>query len=232
MAAGLATFIILNSEGWVATAAHVLFAQREARLTDRCVWFTTDAIKATANFHIDHRADLAIGQLSGLDLSGVREYPKFGNGELIPGTGLSHWGFPWYGPINAAFDAQTRQFRVDSYPPIPLIPTAGIFTVPMLIEPNGRLTFLGPRDSRSGRKFFQTSAPILDGQSGGPVVDTEGHLWGLSSMGSSRYTGHKSTTGEPGASLVPQFVTYALASDVENLIQLMNKHGVRMQENS
>jgi len=119
---GCGTFIILNSEGWVATAAHVLFARPDARLTDRCVWFTTDAIKG--NFHIDLRADLAIGKLSGLDLSGIREYPKFGNGELTPGTSLSHWGFHSHATIKAAFDAQTRQFRVDSFPLIPLPPVS------------------------------------------------------------------------------------------------------------
>ena len=233
---GCGTFIILNSEGWAATAAHILFAPPGAQLTDRCVWFTTDAIKG--NFHIDLRADLAIGKLSGLDLSGIREYPKFGNGELTPGTSLSHWGFHSHATIKAAFDAQTRQFRVDSFPLIPLLPVAGMFTAPMLMGPTNNLSFAGPLDGGSGAKFLLTTAHILEGQSGGPVVDTEGHLWGLNNMGIRRYTGQKAEITDPRASAedramhTPQFVNYSLAAHVENLIQLMSKHGVRMEENT
>ncbi len=187
VSSGLGAFVIINEEGWFITAAHIL-QQNDIHKThlkeykefvngskmvinpkwvlNHSLWFGADHHQFE-KYIILPENDLAIGKLRNFNPSFVESYPKFVNPALIkPGKTLCKLGFPFY-DINATFINNTFRYDPQLFP-IPRFPLDGMLT---RIISNGKNPL-----------WIETSTPGLKGQSGGPIFDTEGNIWGIQSL--------------------------------------------------
>lgn len=137
------------------------------------IWWGFDGLRID-NFKILPEADLAIGQLSPFDLNIISTYPVLKDPANLPlGTSLCKLGFPFHS-IKATFDEQGNTFVFEPGAlPVPRFPIEGIFTRHVVAgkTKNGKYEI----------KFIETSSPGLRGQSGGPIFDTKGTVWGIQS---------------------------------------------------
>ena len=131
---------------------------------------------------------------------------------LRPGTSLCRLGFPFHA-LTAAWDDQTEQFQLpEGALPAPLFPIEGIFTRGVRLESSPR-----PR-------FIETSSPGLQGQSGGPVFDTEGRLWGIQSRTRHLDLGFSPQLEAAGEQVIEhQFLNIGLAVHPAELLDLANE---------
>lgn len=198
---GMAAYVVVNKDGWIVTAAHVFqasvaypqhqkeLAAYEARkskqakgqapkrnpkwLVKHSYWWGNGGVKAvdiSASFELD----LAVARLEPFDPGSVSRYPEFKDAskELTPGTSLCRLGFPFH-EFQADYDSG-KGFQLPAGAlPAPLFPLEGIFT----------RNVLGPKtkDGKYEIKYIETSSPGLKGQSGGPIFDTGGIVWGIQS---------------------------------------------------
>lgn len=123
-------------------------------------------------------ADLALVKLKDFDSAAVPRYPTFKDPsrDLVPGTGLCRLGFPFQ-EVKPTYDVATGGFNLGSVN-FCFFPNEGILTRQLEVsdtpgDPNGRVAFI------------ETSSPGLRGQSGGPIFDQQGTIWGIQS-----HTGH------------------------------------------
>jgi hypothetical protein len=195
---GVGSFVIINDEGWIITAAHVLGGLQKHHqdihkineynskinftstspdpkwIKNHSLWFGADH-HLVRQFHIMHENDLAIGKIENYNPAFVKEYPVFKNPKgVLPGTSLCKLGYPFY-DVKASFDEKENRFRFDpSVFPIPTFPLDGIMT-------RNVITGQSP-DKLFDFKWLETSTPGLKGQSGGPTFDTEGRIWAIQSQ--------------------------------------------------
>ena len=262
---GCGTFIILNREGWIVTAAHVvrdisLIQQHKieiAQYNDRCraieedqklnpkqkrkrlgqidrnpAWVMEQAIFwgitqcCLINVAIDEPADLAIGQLEPFDASWVEEYPVLKNpSEPMPtGTSLCRLGFPFH-EIRASYDHSTRTFSLgEGVLPVPRFPNDGIHT---------RVVLVPTKDRSRTVKFIETSTPGLRGQSGGPIFDTNGHVWAIQSQTNSFQLGFTPSVKIGGKEIVEhQFMHVGWGTHVEELINFLRAKNIAVSLSS
>jgi len=209
----LGSFTILNPEGWIVTAAHIVsinqtykqhkkeideynnrvaeinnenkfnakqkkkkiskLARNKQWLTNISFWWGEDGAKVD-NFKVLPLADIAVGKLSNFDLSKVNIYPTIISPDRMrPGTSLCKLGFPFH-KIEATFDETSSSFSLQPGSiPVPMFPIEGIFTRHIIAgsTPDGKYQI----------KFIETSSPGLKGQSGGPIFDVDGNIWGIQS---------------------------------------------------
>lgn len=93
--------------------------------------------------------------------------------DLYHGTSLCKLGFPFF-KIDVSFNKDKNSFIfAPGSLPIPRFPIEGIFTRNLLAGKS--------RDGKYDIKFIETSSPGLKGQSGGPIFDVEGIVWGIQS---------------------------------------------------
>jgi len=120
-------------------------------------------------------ADLILGRLDPFDASSITNYPvlKDPGKNISPGTSLCRTGFPFH-TIKTDFDPKRNSFSLDAacLPP-PFFPIEGIFTRNVVVGKS--------KDNHHEIKFLETSSPGLKGQSGGPIFDCHGTIWGLQS---------------------------------------------------
>jgi hypothetical protein len=192
--AGIGAYMVLNNEGWIATVAHNLEVvmrhnqQRDAIaafdaaptgtvkpednwIRQASAWFSDDNARIVKQA-VYPELDLALVQLSGIDLSGVTQYPRFKDPQSMKfGTSIVRVGYPFY-EVQTSWEASTGRFSLAT-PPMPLFPIEGIVT--RFIEyPTGAS---GIRNLR-----IEGSSPGLRGQSGGPILDRDGAVWAMQSM--------------------------------------------------
>lgn len=204
-----AAYIVLNKEGWVLTAAHALESyliykeqskkmeeyesavteiRSDASLNDKQKRKKISKLSPDKNWVTHHSfwwgniasgfeeikfhetADLALIKLSGFAPEEGTSYPKFNNSELqAPGTSLCKLGFPFH-YIPTEFKDGKFVLQEGAIP-IPFFPLDGILTRIVIGREEGQLP-----------QFIETSTPGLRGQSGGPVFDREGIVWGMQSL--------------------------------------------------
>ena len=171
-------------------------------------------------------ADLAVGRLQPFDANSVAHYPVFKNPAhgYAPGRSLCRLGFPFH-EIKPTFDDEKNAFVLpEGAVPLPLFPVEGIFTRVVIA------TMPGETNERG--KFIETSSPGLAGQSGGPIVDTDGVVWALQS-----HTRHHSLGFSPS---VPsrrkgseqkehQFLNVGLGVHTELILSFLKHQGVEHQ---
>lgn len=256
---GCATFVVVNTDGWIVTAAHVFDAmrasimhaqekgnfetakaaiqsdgslsvkQRNRKLehvkpnpkwiTNQSLWWSQNGVSAKC-FYLDPQADIAIAKLDGLDLSGITSFPVFNRPDEDPpfGGSLCRLGFP-FTTIKATFDEATQQFKMDTG--APMFPNDGIHTRMQL--------FINP-DTKRMVKFIETSTPGLRGQSGGPLFDTGGQLWGIQTSTIHLELGFfpkilkNNTVVEVKEH---QFMHVGLSAHVQHVVDLFKLHGVK-----
>ena len=233
----MAAFVVLNQEGWFATAAHVLnpfFAARQQAdeiaahkqdpggeepnpewITNQSFWWGWDGM-SMAEVHVRAESDLAIGRLEPFESKIVKTFPTVvDEGHLRPGTSLLRLGFPFHA-LQATFSG--NQFHLpEGALPAPLFPIEGIYTRQIRVEGS-----ILPR-------FIETTSPGLLGQSGGPVVDVDGRLWGIQSR-----THHLNLGFSPrvkkGDEVVEehQFLNVGIAVHPNEILDLCDEKGVRV----
>jgi hypothetical protein len=212
-ACGCAAFVVLNEQGWIATAAHLLAAdvalqrscreisdyyvkvrriqqdpklsgqtkrRKISRLSTDPKWVTNvtfrwgrDGVRLR-EVRLLPEADLAVGRLEPFDAETFRPFPLVKNpSSLDVGTPLCKLGYPFQ-RIDASYDDSGGGFRFRTGTlPLAGFPMEGIYTRTL----SAGWSF----DGRYEIKFLETSSPGLTGQSGGPLFDTRGTLWGVQS---------------------------------------------------
>jgi hypothetical protein len=126
--------------------------------------------------------DLALGKLRGFVPDPNMQYPVFKNptADLEGGTSLCRLGFPFH-HFEPTYDPLTNSFNL----PIGALPMAtfaneGIFSRGMDVLVLDEVT-RQPVQTPFPIKFIETSSAGLRGQSGGPIFDSEGRIWGIQS---------------------------------------------------
>ena len=229
---GCAAFVIVNDDGWMVTAGHVmaeLIAYRQqsaapsdaARITNASYWWRKDGV-TVAELTVDGLADLAVGRLEPFDRPEVPTYPTSGNSvrPLLPGTALCRLGFPFHA-IGATFVEATGQFQqAEGTLPLPLFPLDGIHT---------RLYNVVDPASHRQASFIEVSTPGLRGQSGGPVFDPDGVVWGIQSRTVHLPLGFnpKVTVGDREVE-EHQFLNVGLAAHVNEVVRLLRSRGAEV----
>ena len=166
--------VVLNDDGWLLTAAHMLGplqALERKEILNCSYWFGVDGW-GMESWEAVPEADVAVGHLSGFEPKQVGTYPVFQTGELGPGRSVCRLGFPFHA-VEATYDEAKDSFALaPGAIPIPRFPSEGIVTR-LLVDPSTQHSF--------PISFVETSSPGLRGQSGGPIFDADGHVWGIQS---------------------------------------------------
>ena len=235
---GLAAFVVLNEDGWFATAAHVLSTwlafrkdqdkiARHAKkggkpnqrwITNHSFWWGWDGVNL-AEVHVRPESDLAIGRLEPFEPGIVSAYPVLKDPEsLRPGTSLCRLGFPFH-ELKTRWDQQTQQFMLpEGALPAPFFPIEGIFTRQVRVDGS-----VLPR-------FIETSSPGLQGQSGGPVFDTQGRVWGIQSRTHHLNLGFSPRLEVAGKRVTEhQFLNVGLAVHPSELLDLADEKDIRVR---
>ena len=189
-------------------------------ITNCSYWWGKDGV-IIEDFIVDNFVDLAAGRLEPFDNKSISIYPKFKDPkkELLVGTSLCRLGFPFHA-VKTTFDEDTKKFQiVPGVLPMPRFPLEGIHTrVAILV------------DERSGRKakFIETSSPGLKGQSGGPIFDTNGNIWGLQSRTSHLSLGFSPKVKRGNKEVEEhQFLNVGLGTHVEEIVRFLTNNEIK-----
>jgi len=155
-------------------------------------WWGRDGCRAVDAKGLD-QADLGLFRLDPWKPEWASAYPKFIDPDksLRIGTSLCRMGYP-FAHVKPTYLADRDIFELPagsvSLPPFPI---EGILT---------RHISLGASSAGYIVGFVETSSPGLKGQSGGPIFDREGTVWGIQSQTSHLYLGFdpEVPNGRPG----------------------------------
>ena len=252
----VATYVLLNAEGWFLTAGHVFDLWRgfEAHLPEVLRYRAAEAtivadpaldadarqgalarLAATADMawiencsawwgldglsfrdvSIIGDLDLAVGRLEPAGLL-AGPYPTFKNPEVgfLPGRSLVRLGFP-FEQVAVSFDPARSAFSLDQLQ-LALFPIEGILTRVVALP-------------GSSAQFIETSSPGLRGQSGGPVCDSRGRIWGIQSRTAHVALGFNPTVTSGGRTFEEhQFINLGWAVHVRLILDALRERGVRV----
>lgn len=136
-------------------------------------WWGANNVKIN-RFHFFSEGDIAIGKIEGFSAPKDFGYPKFKNPKnLAIGTSLCKLGYPFHN-IEAIFDEAKGFILADNALPLPFFPIEGIYTRNVNVNSETNKT-------KFKIQFIETSTPGLRGQSGGPIFDKDGVIWGMQS---------------------------------------------------
>ncbi len=238
----VASFIVLNREGWVVTSAHVVEELLAARGAVVSGVQTPEAVDADAKRvvaadeiwavmqgvstrlvggTVNRTADLAIGRLEPFEPGWLPEPPVLrdvGRRPLRQGESVAFVGFPFH-TVQTAWDAERARFAL----------AEGAFPVPRFTQ-SGIVARFNRHVAGDGSSalFVEVSAPGLRGQSGGPLIDADGRVVGIQSHTASLDLGfdarHATATGE--VVVERQFLNVGVASHVDGLRAMLDAAGV------
>jgi Trypsin-like peptidase domain len=258
---GCGSFVIVNDEGWILTAAHIFSADRvlaehqkahteylekrreiegrnglninkkrklvsrlnfsEDWLSGVSFWWGQDGLSCK-QLHMNPLADIAITKLENFRAAPDATFPKFGNPsvELSPGRSLCRTGFPFHS-IESSYDEGTNTFRfAPGSLPIPRFPLDGILTRYRIVQ--------NAANNATRAKFLEISTPGLRGQSGGPVFDTDGVVWGIQTGTNHLPLGFQPEVTDHGRKVAEhQFLNVGLAAYVSEIIALLKQYNVK-----
>ena len=186
-------------------------------ITNISTWCGRDGVNLR-DVRVTPAADIAIGRLDPVPADMVATLPVLKNPGVgvEPGRSLCRLGFA-FTKVKATFDASANGFRVQGE--VPYFPLEGMFT---------RVVDAGQTPDRKLRvRFIETSSPGLRGQSGGPLFDVDGRVWGIQSR-----TQHLALGFNPEAEIagrkaqVPQFINLGLAVHAGTLIEILDDAGI------
>ena len=191
-------------------------------ITNSSLWWGRDGFRVR-EFRVNEAADIAVGRLDGYDPAFCPTYPTFKNPRSLRiGTSLCRLGFPFH-EASATFDPATSTFTLaPGTLPVPRFPIEGIYTRNFLAHrsPDGQRDVL----------FIETSSPGLKGQSGGPVFDVNGVVWGIQSHTRHFPLGFSPKVKRAGKEVEEnQFLNVGLACHPSTLGALFDEFGVTYQ---
>jgi hypothetical protein len=257
---GCGSFVIVNDEGWIVTAAHIFNADRvvteqqkahaeylekrkeiEERadlninkkrklisrlnfsddwLSNVSFWWGQDGLSCK-QVYWNLLADIAITKLENFKPAPNATFPKFGNPsvDLPPGRSLCKTGFPFHS-IGSSYDEASKTFRfAPGALPIPRFPLDGILT---------RYQMVQNAADKTQAKCLEMSTPGLRGQSGGPVFDTDGVVWGIQVRTRHLALGFQPELTDHGKKVAEhQFLNVGVAAYVSEIIALLKKNNVK-----
>jgi hypothetical protein len=129
--------------------------------------------------HIVQGIDLAFIKFQKFDLSIINLFPTFKDytKNIKHGKSLCRVGFP-FSSITPRYDANTNNFILPNGSlPLPFFPNDGIFTRNVIVLPDPKI-----KQPSFRMMYLETSSPGLKGQSGGPIFDSNGYIWGIQSV--------------------------------------------------
>jgi S1-C subfamily serine protease len=188
-------------------------------ITNSSLWWGRDNLRI-AEFRVLEAGDIAVGLLEGFDPASIANYPVFKNPESLPiGTSLCKLGFPFH-EASAQYDEATGMSALaPGTLPVPRFPIEGIYT----------RNFLAGHDQQHNRDilFIETSSPGLKGQSGGPVFDVNGVVWGIQSHTRHFPLGFSPKVTKGGKETEEnQFLNVGYAAHPSALAAFLNENGV------
>jgi hypothetical protein len=186
-------------------------------------WWSEDGLKFQ-QVHINALADIAITKLENFKPRPDTVFPKFGDPlvELLPGRSLCRLGFPFHA-ISAIYNEASQAFSfAPGSLPIPRFPLDGILT---------RYQILQDATKTNQAKFLEMSTPGLRGQSGGPVFDVNGVVWGIQVRTEHLALGFHPEAKEEGKNVAEhQFLNVGIATYISEIIALFERHKVKYEK--
>lgn len=191
-------------------------------LTSRYSFFLGDGVR-TGEIVVFPPGDLALVELTDFPSALYPgEFPAFKRPEQSRmGSSLMRLGYPFH-RIEASWDESRSSFVfADGALPVPRFPIDGIAT---------RWQQRPSPDPDVPVVFLETSSPGLRGQSGGPVVDVDGCVWGIQSQTIHFALGFspeaRSTNGD--AVVEHQFLNVGVAVSTTTIGAFLEKQGVQI----
>lgn len=184
------------------------------------IWMGHDAIRAI-RYAIAPQADLGVISMEGVPTGYFGAAPKFRGVEPRMGTSLLRFGYPFH-QIAAEYDetADTFSFKPGSLP-IPIFLMEGIAA---------RMQDHGNSSQGVPIRFLEVSTPGLRGQSGGPVLDRDGVVWGIQSHTMHVPLGFHAKAEIDGKKVEEhQFLNVGVATDAQTVIELGRLAGVEVE---
>ena len=251
------TFIIINPEGWILTAGHLFDSfvkyQQDMKkikeveeinarkasmavpgamtlpdtiqldpkwITNHSFWWGGDGLRITS-VYVNREIDIALAKLDGFRPDMVQEYPIFRDPDTMrPGTSICRTGFP-FANIATDFDEGSKSFRIrNGVLPLPFFPNDGIHTRNVLKQNKSK-------EGNYDMLYVETSTPGLKGQSGGPIFDTNGHIYAMQVQTNHIPLGFHPISEYDGKSIVEnQFLNVGIGVHGKLLQQIMRDHDI------
>ena len=251
------TFIIINPEGWILTAGHLFDSfvkyQQDMKkikeveeinarkasmavpgamtlpdtiqldpkwITNHSFWWGGDGLRITS-VYVNREIDIALAKLDGFRPDMVQEYPIFRDPDTMrPGTSICRTGFP-FANIATDFDEGSKSFRIrNGVLPLPFFPNDGIHTRNVLKQNKSK-------EGNYDMLYVETSTPGLKGQSGGPIFDTNGHIYAMQVQTNHIPLGFHPISEDDGKSIVEnQFLNVGIGVHGKLLQQIMRDHHI------
>lgn len=236
----VASFMVLNADGWIATSAHVIEeivasggltredvgapAVRAGDVAGHVEIWALPGFDSTrprlSRGRVSPVADIAIGRIEPFHPDVVLRYPVLRNTvtrPIRPGESVCRLGFPFH-RVAAEYEAQRNDFRLapDAFP-------APLFALDGIVSRFNRVA--GPHGQAL---FIETSTPGLRGQSGGPLLDVEGRVTGIQSRTAHLDLGFDAhyAAGSAEEGTERQFLNVGMASHVDELVRMLEMDGV------
>lgn len=257
---GCGAFLVVNDEGWIVTAAHLLSpydriindaekivaylatirelgqqeglpaSERSERirrvpydprwLLDVSYWWGADGA-SLCDVRPLPEGDLVLGRLAPFDPDARNLYPAFKSPhELRVGTSLCRIGYPFQA-IPAMFREASNSFELGpGARELSILPMEGLYTRTLAAGKS--------RDGRFDIKFLETSSPGLKGQSGGPIFDVNGTVWGVQSRTDHYAYGSVPCTERDGREVEEsQCINLGVGIHPEVIVRFLADNGVR-----
>jgi len=220
---GCGAFVVINDEGWIVTAAHLLFPfgkDNPKWITNLSYWWGMDGVQLT-DIRPLPEGDLALGRLTPFDPNAWADYPVFKSpGDLGVGTALCKIGYPFQ-KIQASFREANNSFDLGlEARTLACFPMEGLYTRTLSAGKSG--------DGRYDIKFLETSSPGFKGQSGGPILDENGTIWGVQSRTDHYTYGVISRTEKDGREIEEdQCINLGVGIHPEVIVRFLEDNGIR-----
>jgi hypothetical protein len=247
--------VVVNKEGWILTSGHIVqeFATMKASqqlltdyqakvqaiqanhalgpekkrkmlaklgapdpkwISDFSFWWGVDGVNLKqVDANLD--ADIAVARMEPFNAGGVPNYPvlKDGNKTIASGTSLCRLGFPFH-EIHPTYAAGGFELPAGTLPMV-FFPNEGILSRVLIAKPEPEFA-----------AFIETSSAGLPGQSGGPIFDQHGTVWGIQSHTMSLPLGFSPIVagGKPGEK-EHQFLNVGRGTHPKSITDLLAKAG-------
>lgn len=163
--------------------------------------------------------DIAVGRLVGHTAIPTKTFPVFKRtiGEPPVGASLCRMGFPFW-ELSPEWDEAQQNFKLTQNFPVPLFVNEGILSrmfEAVFVDQTGNRLPKPPFPLRA----IETSSPGLLGQSGGPIFDQSGTIWGIQTSVKS-YPLELNTDGK-------QYYNVGIGCHAETVVGLLNSRNVK-----
>ena len=225
---------VLNTDGWLLTAAHVLDEVRRAAASVRSdkrddslshhveIWVLPGFAKAkprVVEAYRDPYADIAVARIEPFDASAVTGFPvlRSPSEPVRPGMSVCRVGYPFH-TVQADYDEQNDSFEITSGFPVPRFALEGMVSRFHNVVVEGR---------DEPVRYVETSTPGLRGQSGGPLIDVDGRVCGVQSHTAHLDLGFDASFEREGERVVErQFLNVGRAVRIEEVTAFLDTRGI------